>query len=69
MNQSPAPPSGANSVCLSPWQIYMLSGEQWRPIGACGSRAMAESQAQVLRSRMRGYSFEVVWEGAIDVAA
>jgi hypothetical protein len=30
---------------------------------------MAESQAQVLRGRMRGYLFEVVWEGAIDVAA
>lgn len=47
----------------------MLRGERWIPVGACGSRAMAESQAQVLRNQMRGYLFEVVWEGAIDVAA
>lgn len=70
MNQSPAPPSGADSVCPStPWQIFMLRGEQWIPIGTCGSRALAESQAQVLRNRMRGYLFEVVLEGAINVAA
>lgn len=64
MNESTASTLGATSLRpVKPWQIYMLRGERWIGVGACGSRAMAESQAQTLRSKMKGYRFDVVWEG------
>lgn len=65
MNTNPTAPEAP----VKPWQIYMLRGERWIGVGACGSRSLAESQADVLRKRMRGYRFEVVWEGHNDVAA
>ncbi|MGG6237214.1 hypothetical protein ACQ4N7_01135 [Nodosilinea sp. AN01ver1] len=64
-----APATGAESVRpCEPWQIYMFRGYQWVPVGACGSRALAEVHISSLRKMMRGYLFQLVWEGEADAA-
>lgn len=60
-----APTPGADSVCpLRPWQIYMLRGPQWVPVGACISRPSAETQVSKLRQLMRGHEFAIAWVGS-----
>ena len=64
---STAPAPGANSVCPSNlWQIYMLRGQQWVPVGTMCNRALAETHLASLRKMMRRNQFQLVWEGAID---
>jgi hypothetical protein len=62
-----APTTGANSMRPSkPWQIYMLRGQQWVPVGACGSRALAETHIASLRKMMRRNRFQLICEGQAD---
>ncbi|MGB3309970.1 MAG: hypothetical protein WBG32_00115 [Nodosilinea sp.] len=62
-NATAVPTSGAYSVRpVKPWQIYIFRGEQWVPVGACATRALAESQLTTLRKLMRGHKFAIAWE-------
>jgi hypothetical protein len=51
---------------LSLWQIYILRGHEWVPVGACGDRALAEIHLASLRKMMRRNQFELVYEGQPD---
>ncbi|WP_156119858.1 hypothetical protein [Leptolyngbya sp. KIOST-1] len=63
------PTPGAESVRpCKPWQIYMLRGHRWVPVGACGDRAMGEAQIATLRRIMPRNRFQLVWEGEPDAA-
>ncbi len=67
---TPAPTTGADSTRPDkPWQIYMLRGQQWVPVGACGTRALAETHMASLRKMMRRNRFQLVWEGQPNGAA
>ncbi|MBE9155372.1 hypothetical protein IQ265_00730 [Nodosilinea sp. LEGE 06152] len=69
LTNAAAPAPGAESVRpCKPWQIYMLRGQQWVPVGACGDRALAENHIRSLRKLMRGYQFDLAWEGEGDAA-
>ncbi len=70
MNQPHAPTLGADSMRpVKPWQLYILRGEHWVPCGACGDRALAESQLATLRKLMPRNLFDLAWEGEDDAAA
>lgn len=70
MNQPHAPTLGADSMRpVKPWQLYMLRGEQWIGVGACGDRALAEAQLATLRRLMPRNRFDLAWEGEGDDAA
>jgi hypothetical protein len=64
-----APSPGADSVRpVKPWQIYMLRGVQWVPVGAVGDRPLGEAQVAILRRFMPRNLFTLVWEGPVDAA-
>lgn len=64
-----APVVGADSTRLDkPWQIYILRGAQWVPVGACCDRALAENHIAFLRKIMRLNQFQLIWEGHGDGA-
>jgi hypothetical protein len=44
------------------WEIYMLSGERWRCVGTCSTRAIAEMQAQAMRRCCPGIQFAVLFK-------
>lgn len=52
------------------WEIYMLSGERWRCVGTCSTRAIAEMQAQAMRRVMPSIKFAVMFKApGAEVAA
>ncbi len=70
LTNATAPTPGADSMRLSKlWQIYMLRGDQWVPVGGCDDRALAETHMARLRKIMRHNQFQLIWEGPVDAAA
>ncbi|MGB3202852.1 MAG: hypothetical protein WBA99_18240 [Nodosilinea sp.] len=64
MNQPNAPSVGATSLRpVKLWKLYILRGDRWVPVGACGDRPLAEAQIATLRKLMPRNQFVLAWEG------